>query len=83
MPAPWPPGFERVPGDDWVGQRTETLALTYDTVQDHGWYRNLDPTVERLVESSRQATSCSTTRAVPGSSPSGCSPGCPTRRSGS
>jgi len=50
MPAPWPPGFERVPDDDWIGQRAETLALTYDTVQDHGWYRNLDPTVERLVE---------------------------------
>jgi len=46
----WPPHFPRVPGDEWVGQRAETLALTYDTVQDHGWYRNLDPTVERLVE---------------------------------
>jgi SAM-dependent methyltransferase len=50
VPAPWPPGFQRVPGDDWVGQRAETLALTYDTVQDHGWYRNLDPTIERLAE---------------------------------
>ncbi len=50
MQAPWPPGFERVPDDDWIGQRAETLALTYDTVRDHGWYRNLDPTVERLVE---------------------------------
>ncbi|HEX4931423.1 MAG TPA: class I SAM-dependent methyltransferase [Gaiellaceae bacterium] len=50
MAAPWPAGFERVPDDDWIGQRAETLALTYDTVQDHGWYRNLDPTVERLVE---------------------------------
>ena len=50
MPAPWPAGFERVPDADWVGQRAETLALTYDTVQDHGWYRNLDPTIERLTE---------------------------------
>jgi SAM-dependent methyltransferase len=48
--APWPPGFERVPDDDWIQARAETLALTYDTVQDHGWYRNLDPTVDRLVE---------------------------------
>jgi len=46
----WPQSFRRIPDDDWVGQRAETLALTYDTVQDHGWYRNLDPTVERLVE---------------------------------
>jgi SAM-dependent methyltransferase len=45
----WPAGFSRIPDDDWVGQPPETLALTYDTVQDHGWYRNLDPTVERLA----------------------------------
>ena len=49
MPAPWPPGFRRVPDDDWIGQRTDTLGRTYDTVRDHGWYRNLDPTVERLA----------------------------------
>jgi SAM-dependent methyltransferase len=48
MPAPWPPGFRRVPNDDWVGKPAETLGLTYDTVQDHGWYRNLDLTVDRL-----------------------------------
>jgi SAM-dependent methyltransferase len=45
----WPSGFSRIPDDDWVEQPPETLALTYDTVQDHGWYRNLDPTVERLA----------------------------------
>ena len=45
----WPPGFGRIPEDDWVERPPETLALTYDTVQDHGWYRNLDPTIERLA----------------------------------
>ena len=50
MAAPWPAGFRRVPDDDWIGQRAETLALMYDTVREHGWYRNLDPTVESLVE---------------------------------
>lgn len=52
VPAPqiWPPGFPRIPDDEWVAQPPETLALTYDTVQDHGWYRNLDPTIERLAE---------------------------------
>ena len=49
MPPPWPPGFRRVPDDDWVHARADTLGRTYDTVQDHGWYRNLDPTVERLA----------------------------------
>jgi SAM-dependent methyltransferase len=48
-PEIWPPGFPRVPADDWVERPPETLALKYDTVQDHGWYRNLDPTVDRLA----------------------------------
>ena len=45
----WPAGFERIPADDWVERQPETLALKYDTVQDHGWYRNLDPTVRDLA----------------------------------
>ena len=49
----WPAEFARVPDDDWVGQPPESLALTYDTVQDHGWYRNLDPTIERLQHTLR------------------------------
>jgi SAM-dependent methyltransferase len=43
-----------VPDDDWVGQAPEELALKYDTVQDHGWYRNLDPTVASLKEVLRE-----------------------------
>jgi SAM-dependent methyltransferase len=45
----WPAGFRRVPADDWVARRPEELALRYDTVREHGWYRNLDPTVESLA----------------------------------
>ena len=44
----WPDGFARIPGDDWVDRAPEELARTYDTVREHGWYRNLDPTVETL-----------------------------------
>ncbi len=47
--APWPPGFSRIPPDDWVERPPESLALKYDTVQDHGWYRNLDRTVSDLA----------------------------------
>jgi SAM-dependent methyltransferase len=47
--APWPPRFRRIPADDWVSAPAETLALKYDTVQDHGWYRNLDRTVRDVV----------------------------------
>src|SRR5262245_17788381 len=40
--------FLRVPDDEWTTQRVETLARKYDTVEHHGWYRNLDPTVAEL-----------------------------------
>jgi SAM-dependent methyltransferase len=46
----WPTGFRRVPADNWVAQPPDELALTYDTVREHGWYDNLDPTVARLAE---------------------------------
>jgi ubiquinone/menaquinone biosynthesis C-methylase UbiE len=45
---PWPEGFERVPGEDWTRAPIEQLALKYDTVREHGWYRNLDRTVRDL-----------------------------------
>jgi SAM-dependent methyltransferase len=45
----WPPGFQRVPDEDWTRQPVDTFGLRYDTVENHGWYRNLDPTVEDLA----------------------------------
>jgi SAM-dependent methyltransferase len=45
----WPAGFARVPDQDWVQQPIDTFGLRYDTVENHGWYRNLDPTVEDLA----------------------------------
>lgn len=49
MRAVWPDGFERIPDEDWVAAPVETLALNYDTVEDHGWYRNLDRTIDDLA----------------------------------
>lgn len=46
----WPAGFPRIPEEDWARRPIETLALKYDTVESHGWYRNLDRTVEQLGE---------------------------------
>lgn len=47
----WPNGFDRIPQDEsWVRSPVDKLALEYDTVQDHGWYRNLDPTLDDLQE---------------------------------
>ncbi len=48
MRRPWPSGFARIPDEDWTRGPVEQLALKYDTVEDHGWYRNLDRTVHDL-----------------------------------
>lgn len=50
MTFSWPTEFDRVPDSDWTKQPVESLALGYDSVENHGWYANLDFTVEQLVE---------------------------------
>lgn len=45
----WPDSFQRVPEDAWTRTPLAELALKYDTVEGHGWYRNLEPTVETLA----------------------------------
>ena len=45
----WPVGFERIPAEDWTEQPVDAFGLHYDTVENHGWYRNLDLTVEQLA----------------------------------
>ncbi len=43
-------GVERIPDEDWVPQPVDAFGLHYDTVENHGWYRNLDLTVEQLAQ---------------------------------
>jgi len=50
---PWPPGFTRVPDADWTSIPIDDLATHYDTVETHGWYDNLDPTVDDLASAIR------------------------------
>ncbi len=45
----WPAGFARIPDEEWTHQPVDAFGLHYDTVENHGWYRNLDPTVEDLA----------------------------------
>jgi len=45
----WPDGFARIPDEPWTQQDVDSFGLAYDTVEHHGWYRNLDPTVEDLA----------------------------------
>jgi ubiquinone/menaquinone biosynthesis C-methylase UbiE len=49
MSFAWPAGFRPVPDDDWTRSPIEALALKYDNVNHHGWYRNIDPTVEEIA----------------------------------
>ncbi len=45
----WPAGFERIPDEDWTRQPVDSFGLAYDAVDQHGWYMNLDLTVEELA----------------------------------
>jgi SAM-dependent methyltransferase len=51
---PWPESFARVPAEAWTREKLESLALNYDTVEHHGWYANLDLTVEQVGEYARR-----------------------------
>jgi len=46
----WPEGFVRVPDDDWTHQPIDDTALAYDHVDQHGWYSNLNPTVDEIAQ---------------------------------
>lgn len=50
MASVWPVGFPRVPDEEWARAEVATLAQKYDAVGKHGWYENLDPTVEDLAK---------------------------------
>jgi SAM-dependent methyltransferase len=46
--------FGRIPAEEWVAQPVDAFGLHYDTVENHGWYRNLDLTVEQLAGDLRE-----------------------------
>ena len=43
----------RVPEEDWTNREVDEAGIAYDHVDAHGWYRNLDLTVEDLVHTLR------------------------------
>jgi len=45
----WPETFVQILPESWASEPLEELALNYDTVENHGWYSNLDYTVEEIV----------------------------------
>lgn len=46
----WPDDFPTIPCAEWTEQLLEELAMKYDTVEEHGWYDNLNRTVEQILE---------------------------------
>ena len=45
----WPAGFDRIPDEDWTRAPLSEAGLAYDHVDEHGWYDNLNPSVEQLA----------------------------------
>lgn len=46
---PWPTGFERIPDEEWARQEPDDFGRQYDSVGDHGWYKNLEPIVAQVL----------------------------------
>lgn len=47
--SPWPVGFARIPDEDWTRQEPDEFGRQYDSVGDHGWYKNLEPVVAQIL----------------------------------
>ena len=50
MSGRWPSDFPRIPDEEWATTDVGELARKYDTVEAHGWYKNLEPTLDDLTE---------------------------------
>jgi ubiquinone/menaquinone biosynthesis C-methylase UbiE len=46
----WPADFPRFIDDDWSRTPVDSFGLQYDSVENHGWYVNLEPTVAQVHE---------------------------------
>ena len=46
----WPKDFSPIPNDDWTRTQIGELAEKYDTVEEHGWYDNLNPSVDQIAQ---------------------------------
>lgn len=47
--SPWPEGFDPVPVEAWTDSAVDESGIAYDNVEQHGWYDNLDRTVDDLA----------------------------------
>ena len=45
----WPGDFTRIPDEEWTRQPVDQFGLSYDDVGNHGWYKNLEPTIAQVL----------------------------------
>jgi SAM-dependent methyltransferase len=45
----WPDSFSRIPDEAWTLQQLDEFGLNYDDVGNHGWYKNLEPTIAQVL----------------------------------
>lgn len=50
MAGLWPKSVPRIPDEAWTREPVADLARKYDSVEAHGWYDNLEPTVDQVLE---------------------------------
>lgn len=56
MDFQWPNGFSPIPQEAWAEAELEELARKYDTVEEHGWYDNLNPSVDDILANQGKGT---------------------------
>ena len=45
----WPEDFARIPDEEWTRLPVDEFGLNYDDVGNHGWYKNLEPTIAQVL----------------------------------
>jgi hypothetical protein len=45
----WPGDFARTPDEEWTRQPVDQFGLNYGDVGNHGWYKNLEPTIFQVL----------------------------------
>src|SRR5579864_9466786 len=45
----WPDDFARIPDEEWTRLPVDVFGLNYDDVGNHGWYKNLEPTIAQVL----------------------------------
>jgi hypothetical protein len=45
----WLGDFARIPDEEWTRQPVDQFGLNADDVGEHGWYKNLEPTISQVL----------------------------------